>query len=57
MDRFEQLLDSLRARVGGGRAHVIVVDDDADIRAALTEILEGERCTVAGAVHGADGLA
>ena len=56
MDYLE-LLSLLRAQVGDGRAHVLVVDDDAAIRAMLIEILETETCTVAGAVDGMDGLA
>ena len=57
MDRVERLLDVLRSRAGGCRAHVLVVDDDADIRATLVELFEGEGFTVTGAADGADGLA
>lgn len=35
---------------------VLVVDDDADIRAALTEALEQEGFQVREAIHGADAL-
>jgi len=48
MNGFE-LLDAAR--------HVLVVDDDADIRAALMETLAEAGHTVDGAVDGADGLA
>jgi hypothetical protein len=51
------LLDAVRARVGSGPAHVLVVEDDADIRPALIRVFEMEGFTVAGVVHGADGLA
>lgn len=38
-------------------AHVLVVDDDLDIREALAEILEEHGVTVTTAIHGEDALA
>lgn len=37
--------------------HVLVVDDDLDIREALAEILEEHGATVTTAIHGEDALA
>jgi len=56
-EQIGQLLDAVHARAGGDFPHLLVVDDDTDIRESVIEILEGEGFTVAGAVHGADGLA
>jgi CheY-like chemotaxis protein len=38
-------------------SHVMVIEDDADIRAALVELLEGEGYIVDAAENGADALA
>jgi len=54
----EQLLGALRARAVGGRLpHVLVVDDDEAVRQTLMDVLEQQGFAVAGAIHGADGLA
>jgi CheY-like chemotaxis protein len=42
---------------GNGHAAVLVIDDDPDIRDALTDILESEGYSVAGAAHGGEALA
>jgi CheY-like chemotaxis protein len=40
-----------------GRCHVLVVDDDKDIRETIQEVLEGEGWRVATARNGGDALA
>ncbi len=45
------------ARVAPGRVHLLVVDDDRDIRETLQELLEGEGYEVATARNGHEGLA